>query len=32
MMGALNEEAISGHPLADRGVEALAAFEVKQSS
>ena len=32
MMGAPNEEAISGHPLADRGVEAFAAFEVKQSS
>lgn len=32
MMGAPNEEAISGHPLADRGLEAFAAFEVKQSS
>ena len=32
MMGAPNEEAIAGHPLADRGLEAFAAFEVKHSS
>lgn len=32
MMGAPNEEAIAGHPLSDRGVEAFAAFEVKNSS
>jgi hypothetical protein len=32
MMGAPNEEAIGGHPLAERGLEAFAAFEVKNSS
>lgn len=32
MMGAPNEEAISGHPLANRGLEAFAAFEVRNSS
>ena len=32
IMGAPNEEAIAGHPLSDRGLEAFAAFEVKNSS
>jgi len=32
MMGAPNEEAIGGHPLADRGLAPFAAFEVRDSS
>lgn len=32
MMDAPNEEAIAGHPRADRGLEAFSAFEVKNSS
>ena len=32
MMGAPNDESLSGHPLADRGLEAYGAFEIKHSS
>lgn len=31
-LGAPNEEAISGHPLAERGVTPCAAFEISESS